>query len=218
MILIHPSVEILYVCANPLQLIEAAGRTCYKSEEKITVNSAPPFVHGILKRGHESVIEHSMVTIRFVCDRGVSHEIVRHRLASYSQESTRYCDYNRGHVTFIIPPWVKIEPGEYTLHPDHYKKATTEDLWLAAMRRSELAYQQLRLAGWRPEQARSVLPNSLKTELVVTMNFRELRHFFKLRTAAAAHPQMRELTIPLLEMMKARVEVIFDDIEVVCPQ
>ena len=214
MILVRPFVNVLYVCAQPLQRIEIAGRTAYKSEDKITDTSAVKFVKNLISRGHESVIEHSMATIRVVCDRGVSHEWVRHRLASYTQESTRYCDYTKGHVTFIIPPWLPdIKPGEYTLHPSHYGSSEGE-LWLGALRSCEVSYQQLRLAGWRPEQARSVLPNSLKTELVVTMNFRELRHFFKLRTAAAAHPQMRELTIPLLKLMQGYVPVIFDDIEV----
>ena len=140
MLLIHPSVEVLYVSPQPLEFIERAGRTCYKSEDRITATSAVTFVTNILKRGHESVIEHASATVRFICDRGVSHEIVRHRLVSYSQESTRYCDYNKGHITFIIPPRLDVEPGEYTMHPDHYKD-TDSQIWLAAMRRSELAYQ-----------------------------------------------------------------------------
>ena len=215
MLLVKPSAEILSVTPNALELIEQAGRVCYKSEEKISDNSAPAFVAMILKRGHDSVLEHASATVRFICDRGVSHEIVRHRIASYSQESTRYCDYEGGHVAFVIPPWVDVEPGEYTFdqcldHSNDDEHATAR--WFEAMQEAERAYQRTRVLGWRPEQARSVLPNSLKTEIVMTANLREWRHFFKLRTAPAAHPQMREVAIPLLAAMQQRVPVVFDDL------
>ena len=217
--LIKPSVEILAMTMWPLELIEKAGRTCYKSENKIIPKSEIDFANMILKRGHESVIEHASATVRFICDRGVTHEIVRHRLASYSQESTRYCDYDKGDVTFIIPPWTKFSAGEAFCCDDYDALCTmleskdTDTLWLLAMQQAENSYKQLRNLGWRPEQARSVLPNSLKTEIVMTANFREWKHFFKLRTAKAAHPQMREVAIPLLKMFKKEVPVIFDDIE-----
>jgi thymidylate synthase (FAD) len=198
MILVKPSATILAFTPWALELIEEAGRTCYKSEDKITKESAPIFAAAILKRQHDSVIEHASATVRFVCDRGVSHEIVRHRLASYSQESTRYCDY-RGEVAFVIPPWCK--EGEYGF------KA-----WSEAMEAAEAYYKYLRSFGWKPEQARAVLPNSLKTEVVMTANLREWRHFFRLRTALAAHPQMREVAVPLLRDMKGRIPVVFDDI------
>jgi len=216
--LVKPSVEILYTNGYALQLMELAGRTCYKSEERITPESAPKFAESIMKRGHESVIEHTSATVRFICDRGVSHEIVRHRLASYSQESTRYCDYEGGHVAFVIPPWCRILPGvPYICTDDASLKTLTEandaeSFWLYSMQLAEINYKKLRELGWRPEQARSVLPNSLKTEIVMTANLREWRHFFKLRTAKAAHPQMREVAIPLLEKMKACIPVIFDDL------
>lgn len=212
MLLVKPSAVILAVSLEPLQLIEAAGRTCYKSEDKITDSSAPAFVEMIKKRGHESVLEHASATVRFICDRGVSHEIVRHRLASYSQESTRYCDYTGGHVAFVIPPWVVLLPGSY-LYGEHVGKDPTSTEWQQAMLQAEATYQRLRSSGWKPEQARSVLPNSLKTEIVMTANLREWRHFFRLRTAPAAHPQMREVAIPLLAEMKQRIPVIFDDIQ-----
>lgn len=218
MLLVKPSAEILAVSLEPLQLIEAAGRTCYKSEDKITDTSAPAFAAMILKRGHESVVEHASATVRFICDRGVTHEIVRHRLASYSQESTRYCDYNGGHVAFVIPPWCRFLPGEAYICTDEAgvktlnETADPESFWLYSMQMAENNYKKLRELGWRPEQARSVLPNSLKTEIVMTANLREWRHFFKLRTSAAAHPQMREVATSLLEAMKARVPVIFDDL------
>ena len=206
MILVKPSATILSVSVYPLQLIEDAGRTCYKSEDQITAASAPIFVASILKRQHESVIEHASATVRFVCDRGVSHEIVRHRLASYSQESTRYCDYHKGEVTFVIPPWICIDENKRGTN-------TTSVVWLEAMESAETSYKYLRAFGWKPEQARSVLPNSLKTELVMTANLREWRHFFRLRTAPAAHPQMREVAIPLLLEMQQRIPVVFDDIK-----
>ncbi len=198
MILVKPSVEIMAITTTPLQLIEAAGRTCYKSEDRITDESAPVFAAAILKRGHESVIEHASATVRFVCDRGVGNEIVRHRLASYSQISTRYCDY-KGGVAFVIPPWCSEDSAAF-------------EVWKTAMSAAEDAYKVLRADGWRPEQARAVLPLSLETEIVMTANFREWRHFFKMRTAPAAHPQMREVVIPLLAEFKSRVPVIFDDI------
>jgi thymidylate synthase (FAD) len=212
--LLKPLAEVLHINAEALQLIEYAGRTCYKSEDKISQISAPEFAKMILKRGHESVIEHASATVRFVCDRGVSHEIVRHRLASYSQESTRYCDYEGGHVAFVLPPWVGLVAGEYSGDNVPLKEIQTDQnmYWFAAMRDAEAAYQNLRNIGWRPEQARSVLPNSLKTEIVMTANLREWRHFFRLRTAAAAHPQMREVACPLLAKFRQFMPVVFDDV------
>jgi len=189
-----------------LKQIEKAGRTAYKSEDKITQDSALEFVKMIRKRGHLSVLEHQSVTVRVICDRGVTHEIVRHRLAAYTQESTRYCNYTKGkfgsEITVIEPVfWDKDDPK--------YK------IWEKAMQSAEVYYNELIAAGATPQEARSVLPNSLKTEMVMTMNLREWRHFFKLRTSLAAHPQMREITIPLLEEFKKRIPVVFDDIEVV---
>lgn len=217
MLLIKPSSEILYINTDALQLIETAGRTCYKSEGKITEDSKLKFAEMILKRGHESVIEHASATVRFICDRGVSHEIVRHRIASYSQESTRYCDYNNGHVAFIIPSFLigEIEEGIYNdvvLQTVAKTSDSASQTWLIAMEHAEHFYKETRIAGWRPEQARSVLPNSLKTEIVMTANLREWKHFFKLRTSNAAHSQMREVTIPLLTEFKKAIPVIFDDI------
>jgi len=212
MLLVKPSAEILAVSLSALQLIEYAGRTCYKSEDKITEDSAPIFAAMILKRGHESVVEHASATVRFICDRGVTHEIVRHRLASYSQESTRYCDYKGGHVSYIIPPWTSYTEGEYTNDTHILTGDFAETMWAKNCLEIEQLYRNLREAGWKPEQARSVLPNSLKTEIVMTANLREWRHFFKLRTSAAAHPQMREVATPLLLAMKGRVPVLFDDL------
>ncbi len=218
MLLTKPSFKII---SNPLgdailALLEEAGRTCYKSEKNIAPESADKFIRGIMKRGHHTVIEHASVTVRVICDRGISHEIVRHRLASYSQESTRYCDYNDGHVEFIIPPWVNILPGEFDLLKNIYADIKGADQkWLCAMGAAEFYYKDLRADGWKPQQARSVLPNSLKTEIIMTMNMREWRHFFKLRalgTTGAPHPQMVEIAEPMLEEFKRLIPVLFDDL------
>ena len=212
MILIKPSYKILFISSRPLEMIEAAGRTCYKSEDKITEGSAEKFVKMIIKRGHYSVIEHVYMSVRFICDRGVTHEIVRHRLAAYSQESTRYCNY-KGGVTFIIPPWIDLPEGEFFDAGELFSGYCSEYEWFRFMQNAEAVYIHLLADGWSPQQARSVLPNSLKTEIIMTANLREWMHVFKLRTSKAAHPQMRELMIPLLEEMKTLVPVIFDDIK-----
>jgi len=196
-----------------LRRIERAGRTCYKSEDKATDDSAVRFVRRILTPDssgtrHESVIEHEKVTVRIVCDRGVTHEIVRHRLVSFSQESTRYCDYHKAGEIQVIVPVFWTDPQDVT------KQIPEAQVWYESMIAAEKAYNKLREMGARPEQARSVLPNSLKTEIVVTANLREWRHIFRLRTSSRAHPQMREIMIPLLYEFKSRIEVIFDDIVV----
>ncbi len=190
-----------------IKKIEKAGRTCYKSEEKITANSSRDFIRKILASGHESVIEHEKVTVRVICDRGISHEIVRHRIASYSQESTRYCNYTKdkfGNEITVIEPCFWKSGGE----ADKEKYA----IWKNSIEAVEKAYSKLIELGASPQEARSILPNSLKTEIVMTMNLREWRHFFKLRTSGKNHPQMREITIPLLNEFKKRIPVIFDDI------
>ena len=195
-----------------LKSIEAAGRTCYKSEEMISETSAIMFVRNIIERGHESVIEHEKISVRVICDRGVSHEIIRHRLASYSQESTRYCNY-KGGVEFIIPTWVEMEEGIYQDN-DNRMDCTNSPVWIwfCHCTDSELRYKLLLEDGWSPQMARSILPNSLKTEIVITMNLREWRHFFKLRTAKASHPQMREVAIEIYHKMNKMIPVIFNGI------
>lgn len=215
MILVKPDATILNISSlEPLELIEFAGRTCYKSEDKVTGSSSRSFVQMLIKNGHHSVIEHVSMTAKFICDRGVSHEIVRHRLASYSQESTRYCDYNKGHLTFIIPPWCDLMEGEYgRVYPPSYSRITMApgEVWLHCMSDAETHYKQLREAGWKPEEARSVLPNSLKTEIIMTANIREWRHFFALRTSKKAHPQMREVAGILLQKAVLEMPIVFDE-------
>ena len=209
---IEPSYEILEYPGNGLDIsnyalhqIEQAGRVCYKSEGRVTGESAPGFVKNILERGHESVIEHASMTVKFVCDRGVSHELVRHRLCAFSMESTRYCNYSKGkfggELTFIKP----LFWDERTAKFEH---------WLQTMDALERTYLKLIELGAKPEEARSVLPNSLKTEIVVTANLREWRHIFKLRTSLKAHPQMRQLVRPLLRELKKLIPIVFDDIDV----
>lgn len=271
----HP--ELPYSYEDPLPLIESAGRTCYKTEEKIGPGTAEKFVETIKGLGHLSVMEHSwnsyilanwgpltntllsqnpvgtkndwivsgnirmfketpqfdiywksvankvcpifpaeeklynhlVATVRFVCDRGVSHELVRHRIASYSQESTRYCDYSKdkfgNHVTFVIPPWLNIEEGE--TNPLEYTHNLDNDelVWLFAMSASEVLYARLIKRGWSPQQARAILPNSLKTEIVMTATWAEWKHVFNMRSIGIAgkpHPQMLEIMQPCHEAFK----------------
>ena len=188
-----------------LKRIEEIGRVCYKSENLITSDSSSKFVSMLIKRGHEAMIEHCSMSVKFICDRGVSHEIVRHRIASYAQESTRYCNYSKdkfgNEITVIKPCFFKEDSNGYTL-------------WADSCENAEFNYFNLLTEGYTPQEARSVLPNSLKTEIVVTYNLREWRAFFKLRTAQVAHPQMREITIPLLNEFKTYLPEVFGDIEV----
>lgn len=184
---------------DPLTLIETAGRTCYKSEAKINADSARGFAGVLLMNGHESVLEHASATVRLVTNRGLTHELVRHRLASYSQESTRYCRYN-GDLEFIKPVWWDDWSAE------------EQRSWERAMQFSETEYLFLLAHGSRPEQAREILPNSLKTEIVVTANMREWRHIFKLRCSPRSHPQMRALAKSLLTGFYDAVPIIFDNL------
>ena len=207
--IINPSVKVIF----PLELtysengiytrIEKIGRICYKSEDLITKNSSINFIENILKSGHESVIEHVNVTVIFLCDRGVSHEIVRHRIASYSQESTRYCNYSKNkfgkELTFIKPCFWEEDSEEYKI-------------WYDSMKNIENSYFKLLKSGAKPEQARSVLPNSLKTEIAMTTNLREWRHFLKLRTSEKAHPQMREVANMVKEKFMNAIPILFEDI------
>lgn len=206
----YPSVEIVSKTTykDLLTLIESAGRVCYKSEDKIKEGSAEEFIKGILKRGHEAVLEHGNITAKVICDRGVTHEIVRHRLAAYCQESTRYCNYSKE----------KFDKSITVIEPSFLNGVPTKDprylAWLTAMTAAQDGYFELLEQGCTPQEARSVLPNSLKTEIFMTMDIREWRHFFKLRTAKAAHPDMRVVAIMLLEKFKEEYPLFFSDIEV----
>lgn len=206
--IINANYEIMTeITGEELKTIEKIARTCYKSESKITEESAEKFVANLIKRGHEAMLEHMHLTVKFTCDRGVSHELVRHRLASFAQESTRYCNYSLdrfgNELTFIRPCfWNENTNGCYTD-------------WERAMFYAERQYFSLIQNGASPQEARSVLPNSIKTEVVMTANYREWRHFFNLRACRAtgpAHPQMEELTRPLLVILYHKIPVVFDDL------
>ena len=213
MILVKPSVEIIDMedYGTILKKIERIGRVCYKSEDRIQEDSAETFIAGILKIGHESVIEHESVSVKVICDRGVTHEIVRHRVASYSQESTRYCNYTKDKFQNQISVIDLATGFSYDLNEPADRRKY--QIWQEAMKQSEQYYFQMLEAGASPQEARSVLPNSLKTELVITMNLREWRHFFRLRAEEHAHPQMREIAGLLLQIMKEKLPVFFRDIE-----
>ena len=210
--------------------IEQAARTCYKSEGKIEIE-ATPYTDGVhtvvvgyskyaksarelipklLSKNHEAMLEFGgMINVLFVCDRGVSHELVRHRLCSFTQESTRYCNYTSekydGDITFIIPVW---------LQDDNIRQDVSHSylVWYDTILECEKSYKQLIKDGWSPQEARSVLPNSLKTEINLSANIREWRHIFRLRCSAAAHPQMRELMIPLLKDFQSQIPILFDNL------
>ena len=202
---------------DELKHIEKIGRVCYKSEGNITEDgeSAKKFVKMLIERGHEAMIEHSSLSVKFVVDRGVSHELVRHRIASFAQESTRYVNYSLekfGNEINVID----IRNGIDFDNKMKNMNAETVELiireWLLAMEDAEKHYMKMIELGATPQIARSVLPNSTKTEITITADYREWRNFFKLRVPNTAHPQMREVTIPLLEELKARLPIIFDDI------
>jgi thymidylate synthase (FAD) len=185
--------------------LEQIGRICYKSEDKITNDSAESFIRMLIKNGHESVLEHEKLSVLFINDRGVSHEEVRHRLASFSQESTRFINYtkeNRGGEIAVI-----------NIYPHLINPLVSHDIWESHMIACETAYMKMIDAGEKPEIARSVLPNSLKTEIVITANIREWRTIFKQRTIKAAHPQIREVMIPLLDELIEKLPVLFEDLK-----
>lgn len=181
-------------------IIEEAGRTCYKSEfTDFDLKRAEEFIRKILKAGHESVIEHQSLTFKITTNRAIANEIVRHRIASYSQESTRYCNYSKdkfdNELTFIKPIW--YDGAEPKIQND----------WEDAMKVSEISYKKLLDKGLTPDKCRGVLPLDLKTEITVTMNLRALRNFLKLRTAKNAHPQIQEVANKILHILKDKYPV-----------
>ena len=202
-----------------LKHIEKIGRVCYKSEGKITEDgeSAKKFVKMLIDRGHEAMIEHSSLSVKFVVDRGVSHELVRHRIASFAQESTRYVNYSLekfGNEINVIDIRDGINLDNKMKNMDSDTISAIMGEWCLAMEDAEKHYMKMIELGATPQIARSVLPNSTKTEITISANYREWRNFFKLRVPNTAHPQMREVTIPLLKELKRRLPIIFDDIEV----
>lgn len=211
--IVSASATIINATPDLEKTIEAAGRTCYKSEDRITDDSAERFIEDVcFKKQHESVMEHGSITVRFVCDRGVSHELVRHRIASFSQESTRYCNYSKekfGREITVISPAALWPDANIIGDP----QTRLYQLWYTACEYAEHLYFQLLDNGAKAQEARSVLPNSLKTEVVMTANSREWLHVFKLRCAPSAHPQMREVMQPLQQEFRRRWPSIFGPVE-----
>jgi thymidylate synthase (FAD) len=196
--IIEPQVSLLSITPHAETLIERAGRTCYKSEDKITPESAPKFVEMICKRQHESVLEHAVASFLLTTDRGITHEIVRHRLASYSQESTRYVNYyKKGDIRVVKP--LDLNPA-------------CEAIWLTAMEAAEKGYYAMIEAGAKPEQARDVLPTCFATDIVITANFREWKHILRLRTSTAAHPKIRVIMGMVANILKTEAPSVFSGI------
>lgn len=222
--IIEQSYEILKLDEATGLFIEKCARTCYKSEEKITLSSANKLINMLIKSGHHSVLEHGFISVKFITDRAVTHELVRHRLVSYSQESQRYVSYKDG-IKFIRPTWVSAAYlGTYKTRKaingscnslsnmvGYYENEKTK-LWLYHMLKSENAYKDMIEMGLKPEQARTILPNSTKTEIVVSANVREWRHIFKLRCTKKAYPQIRQLMTPLLLNVHKKIPILFDDL------
>lgn len=186
--------------------IEQAGRVCYKTEYNISEESADDFCRKLIARGHEAMLEHASITVRFIVDRGISHEIVRHRVASFAQESTRYCNYSKNRFN-----------GEITVvEPCFFGKGTSSyEIWKSTCEACEKAYFDLLNIGELPQNARDVLPTSTKTEVVMTANIREWRHFFRLRaigTTGNPHPQMREVAFPLMRTLAGFLPALFGDL------
>lgn len=188
-----------------LKKIEKVARVCYKSEDKIGEGTAEKMVKALIRSNHLAMLEHYSFSVKFIVDRGVSHEIVRHRVASFAQESTRYCNYgSKGGEIAVIKPLYLTDCGE-----DY-------NLWKKACVVAEKQYLDMLAYGLQPQEARAVLPNSLKTEIVMTANLREWRHFFSLRACGSTgkpHPQMLEVAVPLLQECKKLIPVVFDDLE-----
>lgn len=234
--IIEPTFEILDH-NNLLRNIELAGRTCYKSEDKMGEGSDERLIEKLKSLKHESVFEHGVISVKFVTDRGVTHELVRHRLAAFSQESTRYCNYSKdkfGNEITVINPFF-FDPMEERRHvrlplisfKDEAKfgggreieiedgigvEMNSLDIWLISCLVAEWGYNTLiEQFGKKPQEARSVLPNSLKTEIVVTANVREWRHILRMRTSHEAHPQIRQIMVPLAHTLASRWPILFGD-------
>lgn len=198
--IVSPDYEVLTAphYTDMLRNIELAGRTCYKSERRMTPTSGRQFVKMLIERGHEAMLEHGgTITVKFICDRGVSHQLVRHRLFSFAQESTRYCRYKDG-IQVIVPT---------SLPEDQYETFTM------AMLVAEDAYLKLLKAKVPAEIARAVLPTAVKTEVIVSGNPRQWRQFFKLRCAADAHPDIRQLSKAILAEFAADYPAVFGDLK-----
>ena len=203
--IVKPSAEVMFfVPENGMsaeQAIEMAGRNCYKSEDRITPDSAEKFVRMIRKRGHHAMLEFGYVMAHIVGDRGNSHEQVRHRLASYAQESTRYCNYSKfgNEITVVEQAIAPIGSDKFPI-------------WKESMERAERDYFNLLKNGWPPEEARSVLPIALKAEIVVGANLREWRHIFNMRCSKFAHPIIRGIMLGILKKFNEKMPSVYEDL------
>lgn len=227
--LIKPKVEILDRLDERAIVgrIATVARTCYKSESMRTADKDYALVKRLIDSKHDAMLEFVDVTVKFTTDRAIANELVRHRLASFAQESTRYCNYSKdkfgGELTFVIPSWLNIPEGDYSYWDGDWvdmnklkiqlpadEKATSS--WLSAMNHADITYRILTNKGWTAEKARTVLPLSTKTEINMKANLREWRHFFKLRCHHTAHPDIRALALDLLKQMHERTPIVFDDL------
>lgn len=219
--LIKPKVEILdridgdQVIAD----ITTAARTCYKSEDVRTKEKDKALVKRLVESKHEAMLEFADVTVKFTTSIGITREIIRHRVASYANESTRYCDYSKdkfnNEITFIIPSHIDVPEGDYDYQNGDWVDADIgSDIsdWLFVLNHAQTTYRLLRNKGWKAEQAREILPMCTKSEICMKANLREWRHFFSLRCSKAAHPDIRVLALDLLKQMHEKIPVIFDDL------
>lgn len=208
--------EFIELPENVLETIEKVARTCYKSEDKIGPGSAEKLVSKLKKLNHGAMFEFKDVIVKCYTNRGVSHELVRQRIASYAQESTRYVNYGNKPIQFIKPVWIDQEDicGHYTGNEclAETEKARVNNFWLQSCYNSAKDYNALLNEGWQPQEARDVLNNALKTEINIKTNIREWMHIFELRCAKGAHPQMRALMLGLLKDFHANIPVLFDDL------
>lgn len=191
-----------------LRKIERIARVSHRSEDRMTYESWRPFLTTvIMKKGDWSVTEHASVTVTLVVDRGITHELVRHRIGAYTQESTRFVNYEKKMAPNFIAPF-PLPTG----NPEDTHESDTWNVWEAAIEACETGYKELIKLGHAPQIARSLFPNALASKIVVTYNLRNWRHFFLMRTTREAHPQMRQVTIPLLEEFQEKIPLLYDDI------
>jgi thymidylate synthase (FAD) len=225
--LIGESVD-LFLLGEPLdtnseakigQFLESCGRVCYKSEDKITEDSYKKFLKTIIKSGHESILEHISISAKIVTNRGITHELVRHRLGNFSQESTRYCNYsgNRfgNELSFVIPVWVSDEEVSKHFPEEQYDSGYLNNpiyVWVNQMQSCEDEYLRLLQLGWTPEKAREILPNSLATTIMTTFNVRQWRHVIEQRLSPKCHPQMRYVMIKIAEKFNEYLPLFFSDV------
>lgn len=225
--IINPSVKLLAytklidddTSSSPTKLIELAMRNCYKSEDKITADSYKKIIPSVISKGHTSTIEHVSFTFRIITSRDVLQELVRHRIASYSVESTRYCNYNKKGMQFVKPAFVSEEDLNKAIELYKYSKSDLDNLlnsdsisndikcifrWLEDIKAAEISYNYMIEHGWKPQQARAILPGCLKTEIVMTMNCRSLLNFIELRTSNSAHP---DIVVVAKEIKKIVTEI-----------